>query len=152
LAGPPQHTQMATGSSMAMSMWAPAGGPAGGGGTDRRSRAYCARVPPPHCPPRVCHHRRGPSENYACSATLNLNARCASTGSVGIKTYTILMILLPCQIFFFFEETTKVHGFSIFVPLGAERRCAIQPSKTRVTEKFPIERRDWSSKRKNLAV
>lgn len=55
--------------------------------------------------------------------------------------------------FFSFEETTKVHGFSIFfVPLGAERRCAIQPSKTRVTEKFPIERRDWSSKRKKLAV
>jgi hypothetical protein len=50
LAGPPQHTQMATGSSMAMSMWAPAARPArgsGGGGTDRRSRAYCARVPPP---------------------------------------------------------------------------------------------------------
>ena len=69
--------------------------------------------PTPHCPPRVCHHRRGPSENYACSATLN--ARCASTGSVGIKTYTILMILLPCRIFFPLKKPRKFMVFQFFL-------------------------------------
>lgn len=151
MAGPPQHTQMATGSSMTMSMWAPAGGPAVVVPIADPGRTVPVSHPP--LPPSSL----SPSARAKRELCLLGNAepeRAVCVNRIrGYQNVHDSYDIVTMSDFFSFEETTKVHGFSIFfVPLGAERRCAIQPSKTRVTEKFPIERRDWSSKRKKLAV
>jgi len=76
-----QHTQMATGSSTAMSMWArPGPGQPGSGGAGtapspvRRSRAYCAGarcVPPPSSLSPSVRDKR----ELCCLATLNGGGR-----------------------------------------------------------------------------
>ena len=90
-----QHTQMATGSSTAMSMWArPGPGQPGSGGAGtapspvRRSRAYCAGarcVPPPLEFVTI-------GEGQARIMLLgNAERRWASNGLIGIKTYKCMI-------------------------------------------------------------
>lgn len=114
-----------------MSMWAPAGGP--------------AVVVPIADPGRTVPVSHPPLPPSSLSPSARAKRELCLLGNAEPERAVCVNRIRGYQTV---HDSYDIVTMSIFVPLGAERRCAIQPSKTRVTEKFPIERRDWSSKRK----